>query len=352
MATMASQLLTPFLRELQKAGPEIESQARHEAAELFARMGLTIEDVEAFQLRLPHDVAIALLATLAELTGDSAFSLRAAESSELGDFEPYDYVCRHSANLGDSIRAARDYLPLMHDGIDAELIVLDDETTLWRNRLMHGLEPSPAINEFTMGSLMAAARRYTGLPLLATEVTLMHSRPPHADQLEAFFGSPVRFDASHNGFLMLSVGMDLPLPGADLVLGKVLRRHADDLLRTLPARRPVTHAVTDLIARELEHAGPGLKNVARLMHMSESTLRRRLSDEGRTHSEIVDAAREQLARRYLGDPAISLTEVGQRLGFAHPPAFHRAFKRWTGMTPSQYRSQAATSSFARFLKPV
>lgn len=346
---MASQTLTPFLRELQKAGPEIEAQARHEASELFSRMRLTIDEVESLQVRLPHQVALSLLSMLSEITNDPAVALKAAGNFELGDFEPYDYVCRHSATLGDSIRAARDYMPLMHDGIDTELLI-EGETTTWRNRLMHGLAPSPAISEFTMASLMASARRNTGgLPLVAAEVMFTHSRPSHADEVEAFFGSPVRYDASHNGFIMPTVALDLPLPGADLVLGRALRRHADDLMRTLPARRPITHAVTEIIAQQLEQAGPGLKNVARLMHMSESTLRRRLSEEGRTHSEIVDAAREQLARRYLGDASIPLTEVARRLGFSHPPAFHRAFRRWTGMTPAQYRTQATSSTVARFL---
>ncbi len=350
-ASMASQVLTPFLRELQRAGADLEGQARQEAGELFSRMGLSMEDVEALQMRLPHRVAIALLDMLAGLTDDTAFSLRAAARCELGDFAPFDYVCRHCATLGESIRAARDYMPLMHDGIEGELVE-QGEMTYWRNRLMHGLAPSAALNEFTTAALMASARSHMGAPLVALEVTFMHSRPPHAAQLEEFFGSPVRFDASHNGFLMPTLSMQVPMPNADLTLGRVLRRHADDLMQTVPARRTFTHAVTDVVARELEGAGPALKNVARLMHMSESTLRRRLSEEGRTHSEIVEEARRQLARRYLNDPTLPLAEIGRRLGFAHPPAFHRAFKRWMGMTPAQFRAQAIDTSVTRFLKPV
>jgi AraC-like DNA-binding protein len=346
---MASQTLTPFLRELHNMPGDLEGRARHEASEVFVRMGLTMDDVESFHVRLPHEVGVALLAMLTEVTGDTALALRAAARFELGDFEPYDYLCRHSANLGDSIRAARDYMPLVHDGIDSELVIEGDVTS-WRNRLVPGLTPSPAINEFTTASLMASARRNTGLPLVAAEVTLMHSRPPHADQIAEYFGSPVRFDAADNGFVMPTVGLELPLPGADLVLGRVLRRHADDLLRSLPARLPFTHSVTNLIVRELELSGPALKNIAHLMRMSQSTLRRRLAEEGRTHSEIVDAAREHLARRYLENGHASLSDVAQRLGFAHPPAFHRAFKRWTGMTPAQYRSQGVSSTVSSFLK--
>lgn len=349
LATMASRILTPFLRELRNTPGDLEGRARHEVSELFVRMGLTMEDAESFDVRLPHEVGIALQEVLAEVTGDTALALRAAASFELGDFEPYDYLCRHCANLGDSIRAARDYMPLIHDGIESELVI-EGDVTYWRNRLAPGLTPSGTINEFATVTLMASARRNTGLPLLAAEVTLMHARPPHAEQLEAYFGSPVRFGAADNGFVMPTVGLDLPLPGSDLVLGRVLRRHADELMRSLPARRPFTHTVTNLIVRELERSGPALKNIASLMHMSESTLRRRLAEEGRTHSEIVDAAREQLARRFLDDTQLSLSDVAQRLGFGHAPAFHRAFKRWTGLTPAQYRSQSAPNSVAAFLK--
>ena len=350
MATLASQVLTPFLREINKLGPEMEAEARREVSAQLGEMGIAIEAVESFQLRIPHDVAITLLSVTAELTRDRGVAQRAAANFELGDFEPYDYVCRHCATLGESVVASRDYLPLMHDGIEAELLTQGDQT-LWRNRLRHGLQPSPEINEFLMSSLLTSARRNTGLPLGAN-VTFMHAAPSHARELEEFFAGSVTFDAPYNSFLMPTAALAIPLLEPDLVLGRVLRRHADDCMRLLPARRPITHAVTELVVADLDGAGAVLKTIAKRMHMSESTLRRRLSEEGRTFSDVAEEARLQSARQLLIDPQVPLAEVGQRLGFAHAPAFHRAFKRWTGMTPAQYRSHASDNLVTRFLSPL
>ena len=78
--------------------------------------------------------------------------------------------------------------------------------------------------------------------------------------------------------------------------------------------------------------------------MSVPTLRRRLEAEGMTYSAIVDKSREELARRYLREHGRSITDVVFLLGFSDVPSFHKAFRRWTGMTPAEYRASEPTSA--------
>ena len=82
--------------------------------------------------------------------------------------------------------------------------------------------------------------------------------------------------------------------------------------------------------------------------MSERTLRRRLTREGVQLRELVEQTRREQACRYLTTSNLSVSEIAYRLGFAHPPAFHRAFRRWLGVSPLQYRREHAASRVYRY----
>jgi AraC-like DNA-binding protein len=73
--------------------------------------------------------------------------------------------------------------------------------------------------------------------------------------------------------------------------------------------------------------------------MSASTLRRRLADEGVTHTELLDDVRRELGEKYLADPRLAISEVAFLLGFSHVTAFYNAFRRWQGLTPAEYRAR-------------
>ncbi len=83
-----------------------------------------------------------------------------------------------------------------------------------------------------------------------------------------------------------------------------------------------------------------MEEVARLLSVSTRSLRRRLRSEGSSFAAIVEQATADAARRMLEDRAASIREIAYRLGFSEPSAFHRAFKRWTGTTPSAWRARS------------
>jgi AraC-like DNA-binding protein len=82
---------------------------------------------------------------------------------------------------------------------------------------------------------------------------------------------------------------------------------------------------------------PSLERVAEHLGLSARTLQRKLQDLGTTHNELVDQIRHELATRYLAEKEMAICEVAYLLGFSEPSSFHRAFKRWTGTTPKDYR---------------
>jgi AraC-like DNA-binding protein len=98
--------------------------------------------------------------------------------------------------------------------------------------------------------------------------------------------------------------------------------------------------VREIVFARLRTGQSTMDSVAAAMAVSVATLRRRLAEEGTTHSEILDGVRRDLAMLYLSDSRMPIREIAFLLGYAQAKAFHNAFRRWTaGRTPADYRAQ-------------
>jgi AraC-like DNA-binding protein len=99
-----------------------------------------------------------------------------------------------------------------------------------------------------------------------------------------------------------------------------------------------------VITRELNGGNPSLEQVAAQLGLSERTLQRKLQELGTSHNDLVEQIRRDLAMRYLKEPDMAICEVAYLTGFSEPSSFHRAFKRWTGVTPGEFREDGFTTS--------
>jgi len=94
---------------------------------------------------------------------------------------------------------------------------------------------------------------------------------------------------------------------------------------------------------ELSSGEGTAEDTAKQLHMSSRTLQRKLAEANTSYLQLVDDTRKDLALRYIEDERRSVTDITFSLGFSQPSAFTRAFKRWTGLSPSDYRTRATTS---------
>ncbi|MGH7438623.1 MAG: helix-turn-helix domain-containing protein, partial [Polyangiaceae bacterium] len=164
-----------------------------------------------------------------------------------------------------------------------------------------------------------------------------HDRPPHAGEYARVFASRHRFGKQATRIAYDREIADRPQPHPHSATSELLRDEAQ--------RRLERMATADGVAGRLQHylravplaRLPEIAAAARALGLSERSLRRRLTAEGTSYRDAVRAALEASAGRMLRDPAHSIKQVAAALGFADDAAFHRAFKRWTGMTPGDYR---------------
>lgn len=268
-----------------------------------------------------------------------ALGLRAVEKVAPSDFDVLEYAAISSATLGEAIRVAIEYVRLMTDASDFRLDV-EGDVAYWRFRMRDGVAfPRPAA-EFVVALYLRLGNRIAGRQLEPTEVRFAHSATGDTAIYEQTLHCPVHFDAPETAIVFPAERLSTRLPGADAGLQAVLERVAREMLEKLPRSDSWTDRVRECIAKELQDGNPGLDHVASLLEQAPRTLRRRLKEEGTSHSQLLDELREDLAKRYLGEHMVSLTEIAYLLGFSEPSAFHRAFRRWTGKSATEFREQS------------
>ena len=173
------------------------------------------------------------------------------------------------------------------------------------------------------------------------ECWFAHEQPASTVEYERVFApAKLKFGAPCYGFAFDVDFADAPLASADASIHAVHCEHVQVMHAGLPEARDVAVRVRELVAKELRRTRPTARGVARQLHMSRRTLARRLDEEGTTFTAQLDELRRQLALRYVACPKLPLAQVTLLLGFSHMQGFYRAFKRWTGQTPIQYRESS------------
>jgi len=163
-------------------------------------------------------------------------------------------------------------------------------------------------------------------------------------EFRTFFGRDVEFGADRDVISFPVPVALLPLVGRDGYLHDLLRRYADEaLVRKAPHGATVRSKVEKTLTTLLPHGRAVAKEVARQMGLSTRTLSRKLGEEKTSFGEILDQLRAALAKRYLEEEQLPVSEVAWLLGYRELISLTHAFKRWTGMTPRQFRLRSHTS---------
>jgi AraC-like DNA-binding protein len=333
-ATCSVRVIQAFARCLAQRGCDCEAWLRPH--------GLTTAELGERDRRVPNEQVAALFEAAAALSGDPAIGVHAARCGEPGDFDVMEYAAANCATVGEALQLAARFIALLHDGVYMELERMPPLAAV-RVRPMWGSEHAPAGIEFLFASLLAYGSRSVGHPTRPLRVDFTHAGPAAGADLTVYeeVFREVRFGCEANTMWLTASALDLPHCAPDRSLLQILTTHADGLLRQL-ATRPtgIAERARTVIAETLLTGHFGADQVARRLAVSLRTLHRRLAEEGTSHGELLDDVRREQALLHLASNRFSIGEISFLLGFAHPNAFHKAFKRWMHMTPVQYREAA------------
>jgi AraC-like DNA-binding protein len=194
--------------------------------------------------------------------------------------------------------------------------------------------------ELLVTALILTARSSLGVwqPPLAIEFE--HEQPEYVAEYARIFECPLNFGRQATRIRVARSLLDVPHIHKNPEVYELLDSQAKRLLSSMESR--VTTQVHAILLAE--HTGarpekPTMRFVARRLGVSARSLRRRLQEEGNSYTQVAERAMADVARRLLHSPEATIQEVAHRLGFSEPSAFHRAFKRWTGLTPGQFRER-------------
>ena len=197
-------------------------------------------------------------------------------------------------------------------------------------------------DETLISSLVTYVRMLVGNESLSpVKIGFVHPKPDDIVPYQSILGCDVEFGCN-NTYISLSVSMlALKVEKADPALRALLDQQAATLLNVLPNGDHFEQQLYKYVLRVMQDGRPTIEEVARYMKMSERTLHRRLENRELVFKQILMKTREQLAKQYLKERRLTLSEISLLLGYSEQSAFSRAFKQWVGETPLKYQKQLA-----------
>ena len=317
-------LVRPLLEHLNHTGFDPKS--------ILDRAGIDHSAFESARARFPKREFQVLWQVASEATGDPAIALRVSTMVGVDTLGIIGHLVLESKSRREAFDLGTELSWLLWEGFESDFEI-EGEVAFVRCHIDRDPYAGRFVTEFGVGFLVTIGRAYGGEPL---EARFSYPAPPHADEYEQILGVPVRFDVGENGVLFRIPMPDTLNPAADSTLRLLLERYADEQISQMPSGTSFSQRVRSCIRSMLPEGGLTADAVATQLQTSESTLRRRLRDEGTSYREIVKEVRMDLACHYLAAEERDIADVALILGFSDQSTFTRAFRKWTGQTPADF----------------
>lgn len=288
----------------------------------------------------------AVAANALRLSGDAQFGLRLGAHINVPSQGIFGYALMTSATVGDAlkllIRYSRAILPSIHIGVRQQ----EGRVAVF---VEAGQLPLPLARFYC--EVLYAAILHNGRLLIGentgaiTRLELNYRPPRDAAEYLQIFGPDTRFDSTQCALSLPEASLAIAISTANPVAQEIFRRECDRLSALDHRRGSVSERVQQLLVQAGSEF-PTSAAVARQLHMSESTLQRRLASEGCRYQQLLDQVRYRLAREYLQGTTLPVAEIASLLGFSDTTNFRRSFRRWSNTTPSAIRGAAGVAALA------
>ncbi|MDJ0668133.1 MAG: AraC family transcriptional regulator [Desulfobacterales bacterium] len=307
----------------------------HDPGEVFSRVGLTREMLFKQGARIAHQTLRHLWDETTTLIKDPCLGLRAARFWHPSYFNALGYAWLASSTLREALSRFERYIKVLTQDINVGL----DDTPDGLTFTMSGALENPVRMDFCLATMMAMCRLNFGPNLAPVGVHFIHPEPACSEKYFAFFKGPVYFDAANDCLILKTKDADQRLPGGNPHLAQINDRIIIRYLASL-SNDDIVHRTQTAIIDLLPSGNVSDEKVARKLYLSERSLQRKLQQTGTSFRRLLDTTRAELAKQYIQDPGVDLTEIAFLLGFSEHSSFSRAYKRWTGQTPSASRRAA------------
>ena len=332
-----SSALASWILLLAKA---IESYG-YDSVELFTKAGLDHSRLRDPGARFSYARVTRLWKIAAEKTRDPCIGLKVASLWHPTTLHALGYSWFASNNLGEAyerlqrysrfINTATNGLIQIEKSADSYCLILDPERM--------NPTPAPVAIDAGLAMLFHMSRSAYGENFRPIRVSIQHDEPNGFERFSELFEAPVAFSQPENALWLDPAMVSESLASANPELARVNDRIITDYLANLD-RDDVTMRVRSQLIERLPTGNINEEGIALSINVSQRSLQRKLKEQGLSFTQLLDSTRKELGLQYVRDPQHSFNEISFLLGFAEPGNFSRAFKRWHGKSPSQYRQDS------------
>lgn len=340
-------MFTPYLAFLERLGSPIERWLEEVKLSPFA-----LEDPESL---IPRHLGFRFVQKAAGAEGIENLGLLAARETPIANLGNFGRLVHGSLTLYDALMTVQTLMPVTNSGAlyRLEEVAGIDRRTLDRARFsMHhtgdGLR-SPHADQFILMQILNLVSSAVGKEWRPSAIYLQTRQPKTVLDSGSFAGIPLQDGIGFTAIAFPRSLLSLPLRASR----SPSTPDSQEILKDLHSSSPPADLLGSLeraIVPLLRGGYPDIRLAAEIAGTSVRTLQRRLEEAGSTYSRLVERARFGQAVRWLQDPSVQLVEISIELGYSAPPHFTRAFKRWTGLSPAEFRRIGAENPdfFANF----
>jgi AraC-like DNA-binding protein len=302
-------------------------------------LGVAPESVRLPDAYIPVETYLLIQDKAAEYVNDPYFGLHMGEYAEAGSWSILGYMMMNCKTLGEAFEKSGRYSRIIGNLIEGRGEWHINKIKVIFFTPPHAPKMSRHCFEATLSSSVRMLRTLTGKQIDPLEVRFSYPPPESNAEYARIFRCPVLFGQKEISMTAKASIANTPILMANPALLAHFEKYAQDFLAEMERKDATTCAVTRIVLARLDDETLSIEKVAKEMSVSVRTLQKRLEEEGIVFSDLLRDIRQRLAKKYLREN-YSVEQITYLLGFSEPSVFRKAFKKWSGVTPREYREQS------------
>lgn len=320
--------------------PAVLRELGHDPVDVFKDAGIDLKLFDDPDNIISYAARNHLIEVCVARSGCRHFGLLIGQRVGLPSIGLAGYLVRNSPNVGAALDSLVRYFHLHTQGAAIGLEKSNGVTLISFNILQPNTEACDQVGDGAVAILFNSLQSICGPDWRPKELLFSHRRPDNIEPFRNFFQAPLRFNAETHGVAFDSKWLAKPVHDADPDLYRMLKKQVGAL--EADDSQDFPNQVRRVLRSALLTGHASEERIADLFTMNSRTLRRRLQVSGTSFIEVADQARYEIAKQLLETSAQNVASVATTLEYADASSFTRAFKRWSGMTPSAWRSARLT----------
>ncbi len=306
---------------------------------LFGISKLKLTNLKDADERIPFEQYMNLGRMAPEVTNTPEIGLILGRKARFQDIGIVFQLAHHCRTVRESLLQTVRYSNL---GNEVSIALFEESSKFaeWAEYYLSARYLCIPLIEFECCQKLEILKSVLGEDFRPVQTKFQYAPPDYVDKYSQVFQSPLLFEQEKSGIVFKKEYLNIPNPNPQPYIKEILSRHADKLKIELEKSKCFQDKVRKIIIKNLDSENLNMEMISNELNLSSRTLYRKLKEENISYKTLLIDIKKQLAQAYLQETSFTIDDISYLLGFSEASAFHRAFKRWFGINPSQYRRNA------------